>query len=117
MSDIVKLLREAAAFITDTIAAHDEWADSDNRDGAARRLWVQQRDALSEAADELEASAEWALCKWLAEDESRSARPWPHSDGVWIVYLSVGMEDPRKIGEGRGRADAIRAAIKAWEER
>lgn len=102
MTDVVALLREAATLIGPPLP--DEPTDTAKR--------------LTAAADELEASAEWALCKWLAEDKHRMVRFFEPSLHPWIceLYAVIG-DDPDASGYGTDRADAIRAALKAWEER
>lgn len=104
MTDIVKLLREAAAH--GKAVAH--WGPNDATLSVLARLTA--------AADELEASAEWALCKWLAEDGRRRLHMWQDSLGPWTTLL-IQIAGPEVYGDADTRADAIRAALKAWEER
>lgn len=101
MTNIVALLREAASLPFPGVLPAD----------------LELRDRLTAAADELEASAEYALCKWLVEDETRRCLMWQDSQGPWTCAVALARQDALTYGDAPTRSAAIRAALKAWEER
>lgn len=111
MTDIVKLLREEAETVEEAFAGNPAVVCEDWLTPLAARLTA--------AADELEASAEWALCKWLAEDAKREAKVERRDNRAWFARIGPRPNSVRfAVSDDMSvRGEAIRAAIKAWEER
>lgn len=101
MKDLAALLREAAGHI----CKHTHW----DGDVVSERLF--------NAADALESSAEFALAEWASDDTWIECIVWTDDDGDWRVSLESPNRRVIGVRSTVSRADAIRAAIRAWEER